>query len=46
MALEAVARAGRRSIESTRIYIQLAHAWLVEQYLQAGAAIDAGRAES
>lgn len=47
MALEAVqAQAGHRSIESTRIYIHLANAWLVEQYLQASAAIDADRVES
>ncbi|MFF3460676.1 tyrosine-type recombinase/integrase [Streptomyces sp. NPDC002730] len=47
MALEAVqAQAGHRSIESTRIYIHLANSWLVEQYLQASAAIDADRAES
>jgi site-specific recombinase XerD len=42
MALEAVqAQAGHRSIESTRIYLHLANAWLVEQYLDATAAIDA-----
>lgn len=47
MALEAVqAQAGHRSIESPRIYIHLANSWLVEQYLQASAAIDADRAES
>lgn len=47
MALEAVqAQAGHRSIESTRIYIHLANSWLVEQYLQASAAIDADRTES
>ncbi|OLZ61211.1 integrase [Streptomyces sp. IMTB 2501] len=47
MALEAVqAQAGHRSIESTRIYIHLANNWLVEQYLQASAAIDADWAES
>ncbi|MER7201421.1 integrase [Streptomyces sp. CB01635] len=47
MALEAVqAQAGHRSIESTRIYIHLANSWLVEQYLEASAAIDADRAES
>ncbi|WP_345962200.1 tyrosine-type recombinase/integrase [Streptomyces sp. BRB040] len=47
MALEAVqAQAGHRSIESTRIYIHLANSWLVEQYLQASAAIDADRADS
>ncbi|MFD8562790.1 tyrosine-type recombinase/integrase [Streptosporangium canum] len=45
MALEAVqAQAGHRSIESTRIYIHLANAWLTEQYLQASTAIDADRA--
>ncbi|MGW7478055.1 tyrosine-type recombinase/integrase [Nonomuraea muscovyensis] len=44
MALEAVqAQAGRRSIESTRIYLHLANAWLVKQYLDASAAIDADR---
>lgn len=42
MALEAVqAQAGHRSIESTRIYIHLANAWLVEQYLDAVRAVDA-----
>ncbi|MGW3623658.1 tyrosine-type recombinase/integrase [Streptomyces sp. NPDC000880] len=47
MALEAVqAQAGHRSIESTRIYIHLANSWLVEQYLQASAAIDADRADA
>ncbi|MEU6375468.1 tyrosine-type recombinase/integrase [Streptomyces sp. NPDC046909] len=47
MALEAVqAQAGHRSIESTRLYIHLANGWLVEQYLQASAAIDADRADS
>ncbi|WP_210407136.1 tyrosine-type recombinase/integrase [Prauserella flavalba] len=46
MALEAVqAQAGHRSIESTRIYLHLANAWLVEQYLSASAAIDADLAE-
>jgi integrase/recombinase XerD len=46
MALEAVqAQAGHRSIESTRIYVHLANAWLVEQYLQANATIDATAAE-
>ncbi|MFC8406531.1 tyrosine-type recombinase/integrase [Streptomyces griseoincarnatus] len=46
MALEAVqAQAGHRSIESTRIYIHLANAWLVEQYLRASAAIDADGVE-
>jgi integrase len=44
MALEAVqAQAGHRSIESTRIYLHLANAWLVKQYLDASAAIDADR---
>ena len=44
MALEAVqAQAGHRSIESTRIYIHLANSWLVQQYLDASAAIDADR---
>lgn len=42
MALEAVqAQAGHRSIESTRVYLHLANAWLVEQYLEASATIDA-----
>jgi site-specific recombinase XerD len=41
MALEAVqAQAGHRSIESTRVYIHLANAWLVEEYIRAVAAID------
>ncbi len=40
--LEAVqAQAGHRSIESTRMYIHLANSWLVEQYPEASAAIDA-----
>jgi integrase/recombinase XerD len=44
MALEAVqAQAGHRSIDSTRIYIHLANSWLVQQYLDATAAIDADR---
>lgn len=47
MALEAVqAQAGHRSIESTRIYIHLANSWLVEQYLEASAALDADQAGS
>ena len=42
MALEAVqAQAGHRSIESTRVYLHLANAWLAEQYGNAAAAIDA-----
>ncbi|MFC7655165.1 tyrosine-type recombinase/integrase [Pseudonocardia benzenivorans] len=46
MALEAVqAQAGHRSIESTRVYLHLANAWLVQQYLDAAAAIDADLAE-
>ncbi len=42
MALEAVqAQAGHRSIESTRIYLHLANAWLATEYAQAAEAIDA-----
>lgn len=42
MALEAVqAQAGHRSIESTRIYLHLANAWLAEEYTRAADAIDA-----
>jgi integrase len=42
MALEAVqAQAGHRSIESTRIYLHLASAWLVEEYTRAVDAIEA-----
>lgn len=42
MALEAVqAQAGHRSIESTRIYLHLANAWLVEEYTRAVDAIEA-----
>lgn len=42
MALEAVqAQAGHRSIESTRIYLQLANTWLVEEYARAAEAIEA-----
>jgi site-specific recombinase XerD len=49
MALEAVqAQAGHRSIESTRIYLHLANAWLAEEYARAVNAIEneiADRAE-
>lgn len=42
MALEAVqAQAGHASIESTRIYLQLANDWLQGQYLAAAEAIEA-----
>src|SRR5919109_979990 len=42
MALEAVqAQAGHASIESTRIYLQLANDWLQGEYLAAAEAIDA-----
>ncbi len=42
MALEAVqAQAGHRSIESTRIYLHLANAWLAAEYTQAVEAIEA-----
>jgi integrase len=42
MALEAVqAQAGHRSIESTRIYLHLANAWLAEEYTHAIQAIEA-----
>jgi integrase/recombinase XerD len=42
MALEAVqAQAGHRSIESTRIYLHLANAWLVGEYTRAVDAIEA-----
>jgi integrase/recombinase XerD len=42
MALEAVqAQAGHASIESTRIYLQLANDWLAGEYLAAAEAIDA-----
>jgi len=42
MALEAVqAQAGHRSIESTRIYLHLANAWLATEYAQAAEAIEA-----
>src|SRR6266542_2082314 len=42
MALEAVqAQAGHRSIETTRIYLHLANAWLVEEYTRAIDAIEA-----
>jgi integrase/recombinase XerD len=41
MALEAVqAQAGHRSIESTRIYLHLANAWLAEEYARAVNAIE------
>lgn len=41
MALEAVqAQAGHRSIETTRIYLHLADAWLAEQYHQAAWSIE------
>ena len=42
MALEAVqAQAGHRSIESTRVYLHLSAGWLVSEYANALAAIDA-----
>jgi site-specific recombinase XerD len=42
MALEAVqAQAGHASIESTRIYLHLADAWLANEYRKAAQAIDA-----
>jgi integrase/recombinase XerD len=42
MALEAVqAQAGHASIESTRIYLQLANDWLAGEYLAAAEAIEA-----
>jgi integrase/recombinase XerD len=41
MALEAVqAQAGHRSIESTRVYLHLANAWLAEEYARAVDAIE------
>jgi len=41
MALEAVqAQAGHRSIESTRVYLHLANAWLAEEYVRAVNAIE------
>jgi integrase/recombinase XerD len=42
MALEAIqAQAGHRSIESTRIYLHLANAWLAGEYRRATEAVDA-----
>jgi integrase/recombinase XerD len=42
MALEALqAQAGHRSIESTRVYLQLADGWLAAEYRRAAEAIDA-----
>ena len=42
MALEAIqAQAGHRSIESTRVYVQLANSWLAEEYRRAVDAIEA-----
>src|SRR5260370_1269551 len=42
MALEAIqAPAGHASIESIRLYLHPAHAWLAEEYLRAAEAIDA-----
>ncbi|MER5423949.1 tyrosine-type recombinase/integrase [Streptosporangium roseum] len=47
MALQAVqAQVGHRSIESTRISIHLANTWLMKQYLDATAAIDADRTDT
>ena len=41
MALEAVqAQAGHRSIESIRVYLHLANAWLAEEYARAVNAIE------
>jgi integrase/recombinase XerD len=46
MALEAVqAQAGHRSIESTRVYLHLANAWLAEEYARAVNAIESEIAE-
>ncbi len=46
MALEAIqAQAGHRSIDSTRIYVQLASSWLAEEYRRAVDAIEAELAE-
>ena len=45
MALEAVqAQAGHRSIESTRVYLNLANDWLAGEYRRAAAPIDADTA--
>jgi integrase/recombinase XerD len=45
MALEAVqAQAGRRSIESTRIYLHLANDWLASEYRRAAELIGADTA--
>jgi integrase/recombinase XerD len=42
MSLEALqAQAGHASIESTRIYLQLANDWLQGEYLRAAEVIDA-----
>lgn len=42
MALEAIqAQAGHRSIESTRLYVNLANSWLAEEYTRAADAIEA-----
>jgi len=42
MALEAIqAQAGHASIESTRLYLQLANDWLAGEYLRAAEAIEA-----
>jgi integrase len=46
MALEAIqAQAGHASIESTRIYLQLANDWLAEEYRRAAEAVDAQAVE-
>ncbi len=42
MALEAIqARAGHRSIESTRVYLHLTSDWLADEYARAVVAIEA-----
>jgi site-specific recombinase XerD len=47
MALEAIqAQAGHASIESTRIYLHLANAWLAGEYLRAAEAIEAQQAHA
>ena len=47
MALEAIqARAGHRSLDSTRVYLHLANDWLAAEYQRAAQLIDVSMLEA